>query len=42
VWLFAYVVGLGAIVVSRFGARPVEPAPPSPRTMGEPAVVSAS
>jgi len=45
VWLFAYVVGLGAIVLSRFGARPVEPAPPSPptpRVMGEPAVTPAS
>jgi len=42
VWLFAYVVGLGAIVLSRFGSRPVEPAPPSPRPMGEPAVAPAS
>jgi hypothetical protein len=42
VWLFAYVVGLGAIVLSRFGSRPIEPAPPAPRVMGEPAVVSAS
>ncbi|HET6349959.1 MAG TPA: hypothetical protein VFH88_12840 [Candidatus Krumholzibacteria bacterium] len=41
VWLFAYVVGLGAIVLSRFGSRPVEPAPPS-RPVGEPAPVSAS
>jgi hypothetical protein len=40
VWLFAYVVGLGAIVVSRFGSRPVEPAPPTPRVMGEPAVAT--
>jgi len=39
-WLFAYVVGLGAIVLSRFGTRPVEPAPPSPRVMGEPAVAT--
>jgi hypothetical protein len=40
VWLFAYVVGLGAIVMSRFGARPVEPAPPSTTTrmMGDPVV----
>ena len=38
-WLFAYVVGLGAIVLSRFGARPAEPAPPS-RMMGEPAVAT--
>ncbi len=42
VWLFAYVVGLGAIVVSRFGSRPVEPSPPSQRTMGEPAVAPVS
>ena len=42
VWLFAYVVGLRAIVVSRFGSRPVEPTPPSPRTMGEPAVAPVS
>jgi hypothetical protein len=42
VWLFAYVVGLGGIVVSRFGSRPVEPAPPSTRVMGEPAIASAS
>ena len=42
VWLFAYVVGLGAIVLSRFGSRPVEPSPPSPRTMGEPATAPAS
>ena len=42
VWLFAYVVGLGAIVLSRFGSRPVEPAPPSPRPMGEPAIAPAS
>lgn len=40
VWLFAYVVGLGAIVLSRFGARPAEPAPPTPRVMGEPAVAT--
>jgi len=39
-WLCAYVVGLGAIVVSRFGSRPVEPAPPSERMMGEAAAVS--
>jgi hypothetical protein len=42
VWLFAYVVGLGAIVLSRFGSRPVEPAPPTPRPMGEPAIAPAS
>ena len=42
VWLFAYVVGLGAIVVSRFGSRPVEPAPPSSRAMGETAAAPAS
>jgi hypothetical protein len=42
VWLFAYVVGLGAIVVSRFGARPVEPAPPATRVVGEPAGLPAS
>jgi hypothetical protein len=42
VWLFAYVVGLGAIVLSRFGSRPVEPAPPTTRMMGEPAVAPAS
>lgn len=42
VWLFAYVVGLGAIVISRFGSRPAEPAPPSPRVMGETAAASAS
>jgi hypothetical protein len=43
VWLFAYVVGLGAIVLSRFGSRPVAPAPPSsPRVMGEPAPAAAS
>jgi hypothetical protein len=42
VWLFAYVVGLGAIVLSRFGSRPVEPAPPTTRIMGEPAIASAS
>jgi len=41
-WLFAYVVGLGAIVVSRFGSRPIEPAPPSTRMVGEPAGVPAS
>ncbi|HEX6790708.1 MAG TPA: hypothetical protein VF247_05295 [Candidatus Krumholzibacteria bacterium] len=39
-WLFAYVVGLGAIVLSRFGSRPVEPAPPTPRVMGEPAIAT--
>jgi hypothetical protein len=38
VWLFAYVVGLGAIVSSRFGSRPAEPAPPTTRMMGEPVV----
>jgi hypothetical protein len=42
VWLFAYVVGLGAIVLSRFGSRPVEPAPPTTRMMGEPAALPAS
>jgi hypothetical protein len=42
VWLFAYVVGLGAIVLSRFGSRPIEPAPPAPRPMGEPAIAPAS
>jgi len=42
VWLFAYVVGLGAIVLSRFGSRPVEPAPPTTRMMGEPAIAPAS
>jgi hypothetical protein len=41
-WLFAYVVGLGAIVLSRFGSRPVEPAPPTTRMMGEPVVAPAS
>jgi len=40
VWLLAYVVGLGAIVLSRFGSRPVEPAPPSARAVVEPAVAS--
>ena len=42
VWLFAYVVGLGAIVMSRFGSRPIEPAPPTASVMGEPAVASTS
>ena len=41
-WLFAYVVGLGAIVVSRFGNRPAEPAPPAARIVGEPASIPAS
>jgi len=42
VWLFAYVVGLGAIVMSRFGSRPIEPEPPSARVMGDQAVAPAS
>jgi len=37
VWLFAYIVGLGAIVVSRFGSRPVGTVPPPARVVGEPA-----
>jgi hypothetical protein len=41
-WLFAYVVGLGAIVVSRFGSRPAQPAPPATRVVGEPASIPAS
>jgi hypothetical protein len=43
IWLFAYVVGLGAIVVSRFGTRPaLPPAPPTERVVGEPASIPAS
>jgi len=41
-WLFAYVVGLGAIVVSRFGSRSVGSEPPSPRMVGEPAGIPAA
>ena len=37
VWLFAYIVGLGAIVVSRFGSRPVGTIPPTTRVVAEPA-----
>ena len=37
VWLFAYIVGLGAIVVSRFGSRPVGTVPPTTRVVAEPA-----
>jgi hypothetical protein len=36
-WMFAFVVGLGAIVNSRFGARPAHPTPPASRVVGEPA-----
>jgi hypothetical protein len=36
-WLFAYVVGLGAIVTSRFGSRPARTEPPQARVAGEPA-----
>jgi len=42
VWLFAYVVGLGAIVLSRFGSRPVEPVPPTPHITGEPVIAPTS
>jgi len=35
VWLFAYIVGLGAIVVSRFGSRPVGTVPPTTRVVAE-------
>ena len=42
VWLFAYVVGLGGIVLSRFGSRPVGTEPPASRVVGEPAGVPAT
>jgi hypothetical protein len=42
IWLFAYVVGLGAIVVSRFGSRPAQPVPPAADVVAEPAGIPAS
>lgn len=41
-WLFAYIVGLGAIVVSRFGSRSVGSEPPDPRVVGAPASAPAA